>query len=163
MAIRIEEGYRPGAIGRVIELHGRYYGRAWGLERRFEVEVAADLAEFFGRYDPARDGFWCALDGDDMLGAITIDGLSTEEEGVRLRWFILDPASQGRGVGRRLLADALDWCRAKGVSRVWLATFAGLNAARRLYEQAGFTLIREYRDTDWNDDGVMHQVFDWRP
>lgn len=163
MAIRIEEGYRSGVIGRVIELHGRYYGQSWDLERRFEVEVAVELADFFARYDAARDGFWCALDGEAVLGAITIDGAPTAEDGVRLRWFILDPASHGRGIGRRLLATALDWCRDNGVGRVWLATFDGLGAARRLYEQAGFRLVREYRDTDWNDAGVTHQVFDWRP
>jgi GNAT superfamily N-acetyltransferase len=163
MATRIEEGYRPGVIGRVVELHGRYYGQAWGLDRRFEIEVAAELAGFFARYDPARDGFWCALDGGTVLGAITIDGAPTGDEGVRLRWFILDPASHGRGIGRQLLAAALDWCRGKAVTRVWLGTFAGLDAARRLYEQAGFQLVREYRDTDWNDAGVTHQVFDWRP
>ena len=159
----IERGYRPGVIGRVIELHGGYYGRNWGLEQRFEIEVANELAAFFARYDPARDGFWSARDGDTVLGAITIDGTPGEEDGVRLRWFILDPASQGRGVGKRLLAAALDFCRDNGVSRVWLATFSGLDAARKLYENAGFTLVRAYDDTDWNDGGVTHQIFEWRP
>jgi GNAT superfamily N-acetyltransferase len=163
MSLSIEQGYRPGVIGRVIELHGRYYGQAWGLDRRFEVEVAAELAGFFARYDPARDGFWSALDGGVVLGALTIDGAPTDEPGARLRWFILDPASHGRGIGRRLLRTALDFCRDQRVPRVWLATFAGLDAARRLYEEAGFRLVREYRDTDWNDDGVTHQLFDWRP
>ncbi|MEQ9639026.1 MAG: GNAT family N-acetyltransferase [Alphaproteobacteria bacterium] len=159
----IEEGYRPGVIGRVIELHGRYYGREWGLEQRFEIEVARELAAFFERYDSGRDGFWTASQGDTVLGTITIDGLPTGEAGARLRWFILDPASHGQGLGRRLLATALESFRQRGVERVWLATFAGLDAARALYEQAGFTLVREYRDTDWNEDGVMHQIFDWRP
>lgn len=162
MTMRIEEGYRPGVIGRLIDLHGRYYGETWGLDRRFEIEVAVELAEFFGRYDPARDGFWSAVENGVVLGGIAIDGAPTREEGVRLRWFILDPAGHGRGIGRRLLQTALDFCGASGAPRVWLATFAGLDTARRLYEQAGFRLLREYRDTDWTDAGVTHQVFERR-
>ncbi len=29
-------GYRPGAIGRVVALHGTYYAAHWGFDIRFE-------------------------------------------------------------------------------------------------------------------------------
>ncbi|HEX9844196.1 MAG TPA: GNAT family N-acetyltransferase, partial [bacterium] len=88
-------GFVPGTIGRVTELHGRYYSRHWGLDVRFEAEVARELGEFMGRFDAAHDGIWVATRGEEILGSITIDGGVTPQEGARLRWFILDERCQG--------------------------------------------------------------------
>jgi ribosomal protein S18 acetylase RimI-like enzyme len=41
------------------------------------------------------------------------------------------------------------FCRAKGFSKVYLGTFSGLDAARALYERAGFQLVREHESTTW--------------
>lgn len=59
-------GYRPGAIGKLVELHGTYYSRHWNFGLQFETMVAAEMAEFHSRFNPAHDGFWLVLDGDRM-------------------------------------------------------------------------------------------------
>ena len=33
--------YVPGSIGRLVELHGRYYARDWRFGRYFEAKVAS--------------------------------------------------------------------------------------------------------------------------
>jgi hypothetical protein len=58
----------PGAIGRVVELHGAYYHAHWGFGAFFEAKVAGELAEFIGRYDEKRDGFWTATAGGRVEG-----------------------------------------------------------------------------------------------
>ena len=45
---------------------------------------------------------------------------------------------QGRGVGRKLLAAAVDWARAQGAKRLYLESNSRLAPALRLYESAGF-------------------------
>ena len=60
--VELAEGYVPGAIGRVAQLHGRYYHEHWGFGLYFEAKVATELADFLGRYDAGRDGFWTQLD-----------------------------------------------------------------------------------------------------
>jgi hypothetical protein len=35
-------GYIPGAIGRIVELHGRYYHEHWGFDLFFESKVATE-------------------------------------------------------------------------------------------------------------------------
>lgn len=147
-------GYRPGAIGWVVELHGRYYGEVWGLNRAFEAEVARGLGEFMARFDPAQDGFWLAERDGAMLGSITIDHAGSAPGTARLRWFVVDPAAQGAGIGRRLLDTALAFCRAQAFSQVELETFVGLDAARHLYEAAGFRQVKAWRNTAVRDDGV---------
>jgi hypothetical protein len=54
--IEIHKGYVPGAIGRVVELHGTYYHAHWEFGGFFEAKVAGGLAEFMNRYDDQRDG-----------------------------------------------------------------------------------------------------------
>lgn len=154
-------GQRPGVIGRVTELHGLYYHQVWALDRRFEAEVGKELALFMERFMEGRDGLWIARDGDSIVGAIAIDaGQEDQRDGrtVRLRWFIVAPGHQGLGLGKRLLDAALAFCRAQGYGRVELRTFAGLEAARRLYESAGFRLADEHPHEGWGPP-LIHQTF----
>ena len=152
-------GYRAGALGRVTELHGSYYAEHWGLDIRFEAEVAREMASFLLRFDPEHDGFWLAIADGRILGSITIDGGESPAEGARLRWFVLAPESQGRGIGKLLMEAAMAFCRRKAFHRVYLHTFAGLEAARHLYEAHGFRLIAENEDDDWGSP-VTHQTFE---
>lgn len=62
-----------------------------------------------------------------------------------MRWFILDDSCRGTGIGRRLLSEAMAFCDSRQFSAVQLWTFKGLDAARKLYESFGFTLIREWQ------------------
>jgi GNAT superfamily N-acetyltransferase len=50
----------------------------------------------------------------------------------------LRPDARGRGLGRELLAVALDWVRAHDMSAVRLDTSERMVAAQRLYEAHGF-------------------------
>ncbi len=142
-------GYVPGAIGRVVEMHGAYYSRHWGFGRFFEAKVASGLSEFLNRFDDARDGFWTILRNGGVEGSIAIDGVKAESDGAHLRWFILTPALAGRGLGNKLLERALSFCAKRRYPRVYLWTFEGLHAARRLYEKHGFTLVEEFKGDQW--------------
>jgi GNAT superfamily N-acetyltransferase len=149
MDIILHHGNRPGAIGTIAALHGTYYAHTWGLGVFFEAKVARDLAAFVLDADPARDGLWLALVGEQIVGSVAIDGAAANRDGARLRWFIVDPACRGAGLGRRLLAEAMQFCDARGYPRVYLTTFVGLDATRHLYEQVGFRLEHEHEDTTW--------------
>ena len=97
--VEVRRGYFPGAIGRVVELHGTYYHTHWRFGAFFEAQVASQLAEFFGGYDQLRDGFWIATVSGRVEGAITIDGAHAADDGAHLRWFIMSEALRGRGDG----------------------------------------------------------------
>ena len=139
--VEIRRGYFPGSIGLVLELHARYYHDHWGFGALFEAQLARGLAEFFGCYDELRDGFWIAAVSERVEGSITIDGVHAADTGAHLRWFIMSDALRGKGVGTRLIHTAVDFCRAKNYRRVYLRTFAGLDAARHLYDKMGFHLV----------------------
>lgn len=158
----IHTGYLPGAIGRVAELHGRYYATHWQFGVFFEARVAKELAEFMMRYDPERDCFWAVVASDGangrLEGSISIDGIHADQEGAHLRWFIMSDALRGQGFGNHLIQEAIAFCRTKNYPRIYLHTFAGLHAARKLYEKAGFVLVHEETGEQWGTE-MTEQTF----
>jgi len=146
----LQAGYRPGVLAEVVGLHMDYYGRDWNFGVMFETKVAVELAAFLRRYQPQSDLLLRAESADGrMLGTITLDGNDPEEKLAHLRWFIVDSAARGLGVGRTLLERAVTFARDCGRPGVCLFTFAGLDAACHLYEQAGFRLVSEEELDRW--------------
>jgi len=157
--VKIEKGYIPGSIGRVAELHGTYYHEHWDFKVFFEAKVATELSEFLGRYNDKHDGFWTASLKGRVEGSITIDGINAEKEGAHLRWFIVSDVLRGRGIGNRLIKEALNFCRNKGYRRVYLWTFEGLKVAKHLYEKSGFELVEQHKGIQWGTE-VNEQRFE---
>ncbi len=151
-------GYVPGALGRVAELHGKYYNEHWGFGFQFESGIARGFAEFLERYDETRDGIWLAISKGTVEGAIVIDGLHAETAGAHLRWFIVSDALRGTGMGNKLLETAIKYCRQQGYPSVYLHTFEGLDAAKHLYEKSGFQLVEQHLGRQWGTE-VNEQKF----
>ena len=149
----IKSGYLPGAIGRIAELHGAYYHAHWGFGLYFEAKVATE------RYDEKIDGLWLATINGRVEGAIAIDGLSAENEGAHLRWFIISDVLRGKSVGKELIDRAIGFCKSKAYRKIYLWTFEGLDAARYLYESSGFRLINQQSGDQWGR-AVNEQYFE---
>src|SRR5262245_6490297 len=156
---RIVPSYLPGAIGTIGRLHGEYYAREHGFGVLFEAKVTREFAEFAGRFNPAYDGMWFVVDRGHVHGSIVIDGEGGPGQ-AHLRWFMLSDAIRGRGQGHRLMDAAMTFCRRAGHRHVYLNTFKGLDAARALYERAGFRLVAEETGTTWGKP-VVEQRFEW--
>ncbi len=156
MTVEILTTPPPGAIGRLVELHGSWYARHWDFGPVFEAKVAAGLGEFAEALPHPDARLFVAAEKGQVLGGIAVDGRA--EPGVaRIRWFIVAEGARG-GLGRRLLDAALAFCGQRNFREVWLTTFAGLDAARRLYERAGFALEHEEDGASWGSQ-VREQRF----
>jgi len=147
-ALRIQ-GYYPGVIGRITEVHAVYYHAHWGFDVTFETQVGRELSDFIDHFRKTRDGFWAANVERAFAGSIALDGRRYSDEGARLRWFIVPPDFQGRGIGQDLMDRCLDFCRQTGYRQLYLWTFAGLEAARTLYARSGFRLTEEHEARQW--------------
>ena len=147
--IKIARGYSPGSIGRVTEMHAAYYHRHWNFGLFFEAKVATELSEFLKRYDRSRDSFWTILVNDHVEGSISIDGIDAENKGAHLRWFIISEGFWGQGLGKRLITNAINFCRSKTYEKIYLWTFEGLDTAKHLYEKSGFKLVENREGSQW--------------
>jgi GNAT superfamily N-acetyltransferase len=151
-------GYRPGMIGKITELHGVYYHENWGFDISFEAQVGRELSEFLRDFRDGRDFFQTARARNRFAGSIAIDGKGAGSKGARLRWFIVAPEFQGLGIGRRLIREAVRFCREAGYGRIFLWTFKGLDNARALYESEGFRLAAEQDVRQWGSS-ITEQMF----
>jgi len=157
--IKIKEGYIPGAIGRIAELHGKYYHDHWAFGLFFEAKVATELSEFLKRYDENRDGFWTITMNDRVEGVIVIDGNRADTNGAHLRWFIMSDKLRGKGAGTQLIEQAVGFCREKHYKKIYLWTFEGLDAAKHVYEKAGFELVQQQKGDQWGTE-VNEQLYE---
>ena len=148
----IVSGYRPGLIGQVTALHARFYAEAAGFGRAFEAIVATGLSEFSTRLHNPANAIWTVVADDEILGSIAIDGEDLGDGRAHLRWFIMAETLRGSGHGGRLLDAALAFVDARGHPETHLWTFAGLDAARRLYESRGFALAEERPGAQWGKE-----------
>ena len=149
---------RPGDLGRVTELHGVLYAEEFGYSYEFEAYVAESLGEFGKRYDADRDRLWSVELNDRLVGCVGI--LGREGDVAQLRWFLVHPDARGHGLGRRLLDEALSFCRARGNGSVYLWTVTGLDASARLYTEAGFRLTEQAPFTDLWGVHLAEQRYD---
>jgi GNAT superfamily N-acetyltransferase len=159
MHLTIQQHYQPGCIGRVVALHANFYSKLIGFGLPFEAKVARELTAFCENYDVARDGLWLAMQNGKIEASIAIDGSHAVKDGAHLRWFIASDATRGSGIGTELMALAMAFCTSRDYKSVYLNTFAGLNAARHLYEKRGFKLVHEQRGNMWGAD-VNEQRFE---
>lgn len=157
--LTIQTAYQPGAIGRIVNLHADFYSKLVGFGLPFEAKVARELTEFCERYDAERDGLWLALQDGNIEASIAIDGSRADTQGAHLRWFIASDATRGTGIGGELMTLAMAFCKSKHYKSVYLNTFAGLDAARHVYEKHGFKLVQEQRGTVWGVE-VSEQRFE---
>ena len=128
-------GYSPGVIGRITELHAVYYREHWNFDIRFETQVGRELSVFLRDFSDGRDFFRTAAVGGRFAGSIAIDGKEAASDGARLRWFIVEPEFQRRGIGRRLIREAVGF-----------------------YESEGFKLNLERDGSPWGHD-ITEQMF----
>ena len=156
--INIKEGYCDELIGNVTALHSRIYSDIAGFGAFFEGLVATNYANFINRIEHPDNATWYAEQAGQIIGGISIDGQDLEQGQGHLRWFIVDDSVQSKGLGRKLLKKALDFSDDREFNEVHLWTFKGLDAARKLYEDHGFTLAEEQHGTQYGSR-VLEQKF----
>jgi GNAT superfamily N-acetyltransferase len=121
--------------------HGEMYAAEFGFDTEFEALVAKIVADYAAAPDPRREAAWIAeLDGQ-RVGCVFL--VAKDAETAQLRILLVDPAARGRRLGRRLVAECIEFARKSGYRRMILWTNEPLAAARHIYLAAGFTLVSE--------------------
>lgn len=143
---------RPGDLGWVVQRHGELYAEEFAWDTSFEALVARIVADYAERHDPAREAAWIAeLDGR-RAGCVFC--VAEDERVAKLRILLVEPRARGLGVGRRLVRECIDFARRAGYEELVLWTNHPLTAARRIYDEAGFRLVREEAHHSFGHDLV---------
>jgi N-acetylglutamate synthase-like GNAT family acetyltransferase len=156
--IRIRHDLKPGDIGYLTYLHGTLYAKEYGWDHTFEAYVAGPLSEF-AKSNNDRERVWIVEKDEKVAGSIAIVEASKEE--AQLRWLLLHPDLRGDGIGRKLVEEAISFCRDSGYSLVFLWTVSELAAAARLYRSMGFQKTEESANALWGTE-VIEQRYELR-
>lgn len=130
----------PGDIGWVVQQHGEIYWREYGWDSRFEALVADIAAQFITRFQPGWERCWIAELEGERVGAVFVVRKSATV--AQLRMLILAPRARGLGLGARLADECIAFARGKGYKKMVLWTNSCLTAARGIYAQRGFRLVK---------------------
>jgi DNA-binding MarR family transcriptional regulator/ribosomal protein S18 acetylase RimI-like enzyme len=134
--------HRVGELGLLVHRQAVLYQLEQGWDGDFETLIMQVYSEFVAAKGPK--GLWIAEQQGEVAGSVFIlPALDGEDGTAQLRMLYTEPAFRGRGIARRLVDEAVRFSRASGYRKVILWTQDSLSSARRIYQAAGFKLVRE--------------------
>lgn len=144
----------PGDLGWVVERHGTLYAAEYGWNLEFETMVAGIVGDFAVTQSGAgaRQRCWIATVDGVRAGCVFL--MPASERVAKLRMLLVEPWARGHGLGQRLVQMCIEGAREAGYDRMTLYTNGLLTAARKLYQRAGFELVKSEEEMLWGGKQV---------
>ena len=144
--------HQPGDMGWVVHRQGVLYAQEYGYDERFEALAAEIVAQFIQHYDARQERCWIAERDGEVAGSVFL--VAKSRTTAKLRLLYVEPAARGLGIGSRLVGECVRFARQAGYKKIVLWTQSELDAARRIYKQAGFRVVRKKRHHSFSKDLV---------
>jgi GNAT superfamily N-acetyltransferase len=95
---------------------------------------------------------WIAESHGTILGSVYL--MKEDTETARLRLLYVEPQARGLGLGKKLVSECTAFARTAGYQRIVLWTQSTLTAARKLYVNEGYKLMKEETHHSFGKDLV---------
>jgi DNA-binding MarR family transcriptional regulator/GNAT superfamily N-acetyltransferase len=139
-----------GDLGWVVHRQGAMYWQEYGYDERFEALVAEIVAKFVQNFDARRERCWIAEQNEEIVGSVFL--VKESEKTAKLRLLYVEASARGLGIGARLVAECVRFARQAGYEKIVLWTQSELDAARHVYEKAGFRVVEKKEHHSFGKD-----------
>jgi GNAT superfamily N-acetyltransferase len=144
--------HQPGDLGWIVSRQAILYAEEYGWDGTYEALAAEIVAQFVRNYDPKRERCWIAEKEGVRVGGVFISKAS--DEVAKLRLLHVEADARGLGIGKRLVEECVLFSRQAGYRKLTLWTQSILLAARHIYKQAGFRVVKEEKHHSFGKDLV---------
>lgn len=146
--------HRVGDMGWIVYREGLGYAEQYGWDATFEALVANIVCDFITHFEPARERCWIAEVEGQHMGHVFLVKHPSEANTAKLRLLFVEPSARGMGLGHALVNECVQFARTAGYRKIVLWTQSMLTAAHRIYQGAGFVLVKEQPHHSFGHDLV---------
>ncbi|MDR3495516.1 MAG: helix-turn-helix domain-containing GNAT family N-acetyltransferase [Ancalomicrobiaceae bacterium] len=140
--------HRAGEIAWICYRQIAFYADVWGFRGSFEPLVLDVGRRFLEEFDPRRDASYLVEVDGRIVGSILV--VHSDDPAIaKLRLLWVESEMRGRGLGRRLVDEAVRFARDAGYAKLTLWTQDVLVEARRIYTRAGFRPVSGEPNSDY--------------
>jgi DNA-binding MarR family transcriptional regulator/GNAT superfamily N-acetyltransferase len=147
-----------GDLGWIVHRQGAVYAEEWGYNDAYEALVAEIVAGFVRHHRPARERCWIAEKDGEVVGSVFV--VRRTDTVAQLRLLFVEPSARGLGIGAKLIDECIRFARQVGYRKMVLWTQSELDAARRLYRRAGFTLAAKQPHDSFGRKGLVGETWE---
>jgi DNA-binding MarR family transcriptional regulator/GNAT superfamily N-acetyltransferase len=149
---------QAGDLGWIVYRQGALYAEEWGYNEEFEALAAEIVAAFVQHRRPSRERCWIAEKDGEIVGSAFL--VQKSKTVAQLRLLLVEPSARGLGIGSRLIAECVRFAQRAAYRKITLWTQSELDAARRLYKKAGFTLTAKKAHNSFGKKGLVAETWD---
>ena len=142
--------HQPGDLAWIVERQALLYVEEYGWDGSYEGLAAEIIARFIKNYDVKRERCWIAERDGHKVGAVLV--ANTSDNTAQIRLLHVEAEARGLGIGRRLVDECVRFARQAGYEKMILWTQSILEAARHIYRQAGFEIVRQEQHHSFGKD-----------
>ena len=142
--------YRDSDVDFVIANQIALYETEYGFtSAAWKTYVTDAVHRFTGNFDETKDCMYILEYLGVVSGCIAIAHVG--DQSAQLRFFFLEKAVRGMGMGSRLMDLAMVFCQKMSYRHVFLWTCNKLDAARYLYGKYGFRVTETKENSNWGE------------
>ena len=149
---------QAGDLGWIVHRQAVLYAEEWRYNEEFEAMVAEIVGAFVKNLRPEKERCWIAERDGEVVGSVFL--VRKSDTVSKLRLLYVEPSTRGLGIGSRLIDECVRFAKQAGYRKMTLWTQSELDAARRLYKKAGFTLTAKKTHDSFGRKGLVAETWD---
>ena len=136
--------HRAGDISFVTQRMIASAQEEFDLAGAFETVTLGQSAQFLGRFSATDECSWIAERDGAVVGSVVVRRV--DDRTAELSLLHVESRARGIGIGRRLIAEAVEFAARAGYQTMQLELLDVMKTARRLLHAAGFRHVSEVAD-----------------